>query len=82
MGMPRDHNPLFDCPSAPEYRYEHDANFRSIVDLLHYFIQKAEFTPTEMREAALLACIHHDRYQLRRQYLNPDMFNCSETKKG
>ena len=73
--MPR-YDPI-DLRSVPEMRYSHDPAFRQLVDTMHHFIQKAEFTPTEMREAALLACIHYESYQVRRIYLDKDQFNLS-----
>lgn len=68
--------------SVPEVRYQHDTAFKNLVDVLHHFIQKAEFTPTEIREAALLACIHYESYQVRRIYLDPDQFNMSSVNSG
>lgn len=70
------YDPL-DLRSVPEVRYQHDSKFKQIVDLMHHFIQRAEFTPTEMREAALLACIHYESYQVRRMYLDPAQYNMS-----
>lgn len=36
-------------------RYLRDAEFHALVDTLHAQIQHAKFTPTEIREAAMLA---------------------------
>ena len=69
-----------DLRSLPEIRYSHDPAFKQLVDVMHSFIQKAEFTPTEMREAALLACIHYESYHIRRIYLDCDQFNLSLLK--
>ncbi len=66
----------------PEDRYNRDPAFKSLVDVMHAFIQRAEYTPTEMREAALLACIHHDRLNVRHTlYLDQDQFNMTETNR-
>lgn len=70
--------PISEPYSIPEYRYTHDRNFKNLVDLMHHFIQKAEYTPSEVREAALLACIHYESYQVRRLYLDPNQFNMTE----
>jgi hypothetical protein len=43
-------------PSVQE-RYHNDANFRALTDLLAAYIYKADYTPSEVREAAMLACI-------------------------
>jgi hypothetical protein len=43
-------------PSIQE-RYYNDANFRALTDMLAAYIYKADYTPSEVREAAMLACI-------------------------
>lgn len=50
-------------------RYRDDAAFRQLVDLLYSQIDNAQFSPTEIREAAMLA---HILYEERR--LKPMMF--------
>lgn len=74
--MPPKYDPL-STNSIPEYRYQHDPAFKGLVDVLQHFIQRAQFTPTEVREAALLACIHYESYTVRSQYLDPDQFELS-----
>lgn len=46
--------------NSPEHRYVNDAKFKQIVDILEHLIHSAEFTPSEIREAAMLATIHHE----------------------
>lgn len=43
----------------PEQRYCHDAHFAQLVDFLEAQIHAANLTPTEIREAAMLAAVHH-----------------------
>jgi hypothetical protein len=38
-----------------EERYQNDPKFRTLVELLRKLISSAEFTPTELREALILA---------------------------
>ena len=45
---------------SPEERYSRDAEFYELVRMLEAFIHKAQYTPTEMREATILACIHYE----------------------
>lgn len=45
---------------SPEHRYQRDAMFRGIVDMLEAWIHRAKLTPTEVREAAVLATIHYE----------------------
>lgn len=48
-----------------EQRYREDSEFHYLVDMLHSLIKKAQYTPTEIREAALLAMIHYEQYSNR-----------------
>lgn len=41
-------------------RYKKDAKFKMLVDTLHQQIRLLEFTPTEIREAAMLAQVHYE----------------------
>ncbi len=48
---------------SPEERYSRDPWFHRLVDLLYYHLESAkpgkfgtDFTPTELREAVILAC--------------------------
>jgi hypothetical protein len=45
---------------SPDERYRRDPHFRVLVDVLEHHIREANYTPTELREAALLACIHYE----------------------
>ena len=38
-------------------RYYTDTNFHCLVDMMVDYITACKYTPTEMREAAILACI-------------------------
>jgi hypothetical protein len=44
-----------------EYRYLHDAQVRTLVDSLEHHIHALQFTPSEIRECAMLAAIHYER---------------------
>jgi len=48
-----------------EERYQSDPEFHSLVDLIYQFIEKTQFTPSELREAVMLAAI---RYEMTRTY--------------
>lgn len=54
---------------TPQLRYEHDPSFKALVDLIHKWIIDCQYTPTEVREAAMLAAIHHSSYTLRHPFL-------------
>lgn len=46
--------------SAPERNYETDPAFRALVDMMHQEIRAHRFSPSEMRAAAVLACIKYE----------------------
>ena len=45
---------------TPKEKYANDHNYRRLVDMLEALIVQAEFTPSEIREACVLACINHE----------------------
>ena len=50
---------------TPEEKYNNDAEYHYLVDYLECLIVKAQFTPSELREACVLATIH---YEMRNPY--------------
>ena len=48
---------------SPNEKYENDHIYRQLVDMLTALIHQAEFTPSEIREACMLACIRCERYR-------------------
>ncbi len=52
-------------------RYQRDATFRSLVDVLEHYIHQGTYTPTELREAAILAATIHENHTLRRRFVVP-----------
>jgi len=47
---------------TPREKYDNDPEYHNIVNLIESFIERAKFTPSELREAAIYACI---RYEIR-----------------
>jgi hypothetical protein len=45
----------------PEERYHRDPHFRTLVDVLTQQIIECNYSPTELREAVMLAAIHYDQ---------------------
>jgi hypothetical protein len=45
----------------PEERYNRDPQFHQLVNVLMGCIRRAEFTPTELREAVILAAIKYEQ---------------------
>ena len=48
------------CLDPPEDRYRRDVSFRTMVDFIEDIINRCEYSPTEIREAAMLAVVHHE----------------------
>jgi len=47
-----------------EEKYRNDVEFRSLVDILESYVHSAKYTPSEIREACILACIHHEMHHI------------------
>ena len=45
---------------TPEERYYNDNTFHCVVDMLENLIRQCELAPSEVREAAMLATVHHE----------------------
>jgi hypothetical protein len=45
---------------SPRDKYQNDPEYRQLVDLLESFIDRAHYSPSEMREAVVLACINYE----------------------
>ena len=58
--------------ATPWQRYDGDAQFRQLVDFLIAFLFGAEFTPSELRQAVILASIKHDELRVERSKISPD----------
>ena len=58
----------WDNSDTPNYRYTHDPEFKQLTDLLESFIRRCDFTPSEVRQAAMLACINYEMMRTDRRY--------------
>lgn len=45
---------------TPDEKYQSDPEFRNLVDILMATIMRAQYTPSEIREAALYACVRYE----------------------
>ena len=44
----------------PQDKYNHDVWFRKLVDTIKAYLHHSDFTPSEVRQAAILACIQFE----------------------
>lgn len=51
---------------TPREKYQNDPQFRMLVDILESQIHQANFTPSELREAAMLASINYEMMHIRK----------------
>ncbi len=54
---------------TPQERYMRDPVFNQLVSVIEAMLHRAEFTPSEVREAAMLACIRHENATVRQYRL-------------
>ncbi|HHX35452.1 MAG TPA: DUF945 domain-containing protein [Gammaproteobacteria bacterium] len=50
---------------TPKEKYMNDPEYRSLVNMLENLIAQAHFTPSELREACVLASINYERWRIR-----------------
>ena len=57
---------------TPRERYNNDPVYRRLVDILTMLIYDCQCTPSEVREAAVLACIKYEEIHIRRSPFEVD----------
>jgi hypothetical protein len=56
---------------TPKEKYMNDPHYHHLVCVLESLIEKAEFTPSELREACVLACINYEMRHVRSHQIDP-----------
>lgn len=56
---------------TPREKYMNDPEYRHLVYMLESFIERAQFTPSELREACVLACINYEMRHHRGMTIDP-----------
>lgn len=64
---------------TPEHRYLHDATFRQMVDQLEYLLHTVKTTPTEIREACMLALIHYEERKVRKYTVTQEQYESMQS---
>lgn len=56
---------------SPREKYLNDPEYHQLVRMLEDFIERAQFTPSELREAAVLASINYEMRHVRQATIDP-----------
>lgn len=56
---------------SPREKYMNDPEYHRLVDMLGQFIEAARFSPSELREACVLACINYEMRHVRDMQIDP-----------
>jgi hypothetical protein len=60
---------------TPKEKYMNDPEYHRLVSMLENFIEQARFTPSELREACVLACINYEMRNVRSFNIDPEIEN-------
>lgn len=60
---------------TPRDKYMNDPEYHRLVDAMESFIDRAQFTPSELREAAMLASINYEMRHIRDRVIDPKSEN-------
>jgi hypothetical protein len=63
---------------TPRDKYMNDPDYNHLVLTLEGLIEQARFTPSELREAVILACINYEMRHVRENQINPRVFEALE----
>ena len=56
---------------SPREKFLNDPRYHELVLMLESMIERAQFTPSELREACVLASINYEMRHLRDQHIDP-----------
>jgi len=73
-------NPPFDRIITPSQRYEQDSGFRRLVDMMVAMIVRADYTPSELRQAAIYASIKYGNMQISTHPIELDRQACNHLR--
>ena len=64
---------------TPREKYMNDPQYHNLVTMLEKFIDQAQFTPSELREAVVLACINYEMRNIQGQAIDPRLMDALDT---
>jgi len=56
---------------TPRDKYMNDPEYHALVQMLESFIERARFSPSELREACVLVSINYEMRHVREQSIDP-----------
>lgn len=56
---------------TPRDKYMNDPEYHALVNMLESFIERTQFTQSELREACVLACINYEMRHVREMTIDP-----------
>lgn len=60
---------------SPREKYQNDPEYNHLVCMLESMIEQARFTPSELREACVLASINYEMRHIRDRQIDPRVDN-------
>lgn len=63
---------------TPREKYMNDPEYHHLVQLMESFIERARFTPSELREACVLASINYEMRHVRESQIEPEVLHAFE----
>ena len=64
---------------TPKEKYQNDPEYNHLVNTLEHLIEQARFTPSELREACILASINYEMRHVREHNIDPRIDNALRT---
>jgi len=64
---------------TPKDKYMNDPEYHHFVHMLEGFIERASFTPSELREMCVLACINYEMRHVRNVKIDPRLDDALRT---
>ena len=60
---------------SPREKFQNDPEYNHLVRMLESMIERAQFTPSELREACVLASINYEMRHIRDKQIDPRTSN-------
>jgi len=64
---------------SPREKYMNDPEYHNLVNTLESLIERAQFSPSELREACILASINYEMRHIREKQIDPRLNDALRT---